>query len=398
MSSNIMDTSSSSSSIQTNDEQQTNGELSDDENGLNGAQYLAFIMAIIFSSSISLSGSILIIRMLWRKLTKAYHRILFTISLVDVALSSSNLFHLVLVPMDKTGNPYAFGNGTTCSMVGFVLNVCMIAVSIYNAFLSVNFLMQIRYQWKDDQIKRWIEPFVHAAAAVLSLTLPVLAVSWRMMNPEIVSGLCMMVEYPNGCNDDEEVECINGADVGGLLGYSAAAIIYLFGFVGFGCTFGLYWTVRSTIKRNERFAADSTLSDRHKQRLRRVSWQCNMYALAYLNTIMWPAIHQILLGVWSALDDRPGDIGPFLLVLISILFFPLQGFFNMLVFVSPRYQLWRNALPEEPWTYVLRCTLSLEDPPTGRTSTTNFGSTTLQHSNHFLTSKRSVGTAPTATQ
>jgi len=86
-------------------------------------------------------------------------------------------------------------------------------------------------------------------------------------------------------------------------------------------------------------------------------------------------------------EGRRGEPILYTLRLVALLCFPLQGFLNFLVFISPKYQLWRQAMPEEPWTYVLRRALSNTNPPamsgsyitSNRNNTNNRRTTTVNN-------------------
>uniref|UniRef100_A0A7R9WT75 Uncharacterized protein n=1 Tax=Craspedostauros australis TaxID=1486917 RepID=A0A7R9WT75_9STRA len=99
---------------------------------------------------------------------------------------------------------------------------------------------------------------------------------------------------------------------------------------------------------------------------------------AYLNTILWPAAVQIVFRAIDA-EGRRGEPGLYILRLAAMLCFPLQGMLNFLVFISPKYQLWRQAMPYEPWTYVLHCAMKESNPPT-RPPTHNNENTTKNRS------------------
>jgi len=254
---------------------------SDDDsyrNDLNRGQYLSFIITVGTSSTMSMIGSYYVLRLASRNLTLVYHRIISCISVLDIILSASNIVHLMLVPADRTSNPFAFGNEVTCSMMGFILNVVLVMISFYSAFLAINFLLQVRYRWSNQDVATYIEPFFHIVTVGMSLPLPCLALHWHMMNPEILSGLCLMIEYPNGCDYDEDVECISGGDIGGMLGITTAAFVYTVGAVGFVCTYMLYRTVKETMRKIQVYTTLSQQLDQNQQkRIRRVSWQCTMY-------------------------------------------------------------------------------------------------------------------------
>jgi hypothetical protein len=68
--------------------------------------------------------------------------------------------------------------------------------------------------------------------------------------------------------------------------------------------------------------------------LRRVTFRATFYCLAYVNTLLWPFIYRFLVRVVfpSIGNDEPLPNGVFAFGLMSVSFFPLQGFFNYILY------------------------------------------------------------------
>lgn len=123
--------------------------------GLSYAQYAALVVSATISSSISITCSSLIIYIACkRSIDHLYHRTVLVLSVADILFSVSNIIHPYLLPKGTPGLRWARGNTQTCSAAGFFLNFFPLFVAMMNAFLSIYFLLVVRYSWKDARIKR----------------------------------------------------------------------------------------------------------------------------------------------------------------------------------------------------------------------------------------------------
>lgn len=104
-------------------------------------------------------------------------------------------------------------------------------------------------------------------------------------------------------------------------------------------------------------SADQNRSKARRTRLRQTALQALFYVLAWMNTYLW-------VGVARALEDLGASDGFFAIRMMSAIFYPLQGFFNFLIFVRPRLHdlrqrypnesssgLWKRVLSAQPGTY-----------------------------------------------
>jgi hypothetical protein len=117
--------------------------------------------SVIFSSLIAYT----VVRDKSKK-SKVYHRLLLGMSIADI--SSSFWLALSTWPIpEETGILWASGNTMTCTFQGFFTQFG-ISSPIYNASLSIYYLLVIRYGWKEEQLKR-IEPFLHGVPLLWGL-------------------------------------------------------------------------------------------------------------------------------------------------------------------------------------------------------------------------------------
>lgn len=142
-----------------------------------------------------------------------YHRLLLAMSFYDILESVWNFGSTWPLPSDtETGAASFFrpmGNTQTCSAQGFFLQIS-VAVPIYNAFLSLYYLLVINYRMTDTRIKKWVEPSMHAFAFLWGFgTAFAAAVMGYMNNANL---WCWIAPYPTGCLGSDDIECTRGPD------------------------------------------------------------------------------------------------------------------------------------------------------------------------------------------
>jgi len=79
----------------------------------------------------------------------------------------------------------------------------------------------------------------------------------------------------------------------------------------------------------------------HREARRQVIVQALLYSLVFINTITWSSMETIYYLIGKEYDDF-GD--QYWISILALTFFPLQGFFNFLIFIRPRYLKNRNHL------------------------------------------------------
>jgi hypothetical protein len=65
--------------------------------------------------------------------------------------------------------------------------------------------------------------------------------------------------------------------------------------------------------------------------MKEISYRAIFYIIAFFVTFVWTSIHR-LMEVYSS------SVPPFTIILLARLFYPLQGFFNILVYTYPHVQ------------------------------------------------------------
>lgn len=284
------------------------------------------------SGFISLLGSTAILAILWRdrrkKLRHAYHRILLGVSVYDFISSLNFIVSFLAVPKGLFWG--ARGSTLTCEINGFLL--CLMAtVALYNLGLSIYYVLVIRYGKTQKHIERFVEPFIH----IISISVPFGFGMWYwlsdLFNPMLdIGGLCYVYEYPAKCSELEDIECTRGVGTKSTISLIVGTLVVSSVFTGIiVCMLLLTLHVRKR---------EITLS-RHRlnpqtSQTRQTYIQALLYIAAYFITYLFSFV-QAILG--SAYNEHLR----FTLAFLVKLSLPLQGFFNFVIYIRPRYSMLR---------------------------------------------------------
>jgi hypothetical protein len=148
------------------------------------------VVAILpkFASVLSLFGSLWIIVEIITdnnesrpKRNHPYHRLLFAMSVYDVLESVWNFTSSWPIPEGTEDVAWAKGTTATCSAQGYFLTLS-VAVPIYNAMLSLYYVLVINYRFSDVFLRRWVEPTMHVVAFVWAFVTATWSASTGLIN------------------------------------------------------------------------------------------------------------------------------------------------------------------------------------------------------------------------
>jgi hypothetical protein len=123
-----------------------------------------------------------------------YHRMLLSISILDVIHSTSSAFSTLLVP-SYTNGTFAHGTTATCSMQG-ALQQLTPTIVIYMAMLNTYFMLKIRYNIADSVIKSRYEVWFHFIPLLHFSVTVTIGLSLRMFGPISLTELgCWLDSY-----------------------------------------------------------------------------------------------------------------------------------------------------------------------------------------------------------
>ena len=112
------------------------------------------------TSSLSILGSVVIICQVLRerkqKLKVMYHRIILCMSICDFIGSTALFFGSWATPKDVEEEWLWDNIGTqfTCDLQGYFVNFGFLSVSTCTTFLSVHYLVLIKYNWNQESLKK----------------------------------------------------------------------------------------------------------------------------------------------------------------------------------------------------------------------------------------------------
>jgi len=313
---------------------------------------------------LSIGGSCLIVQRVLRSAKlrdSTYERLMVGLSSVDILLSITFIiFPLKFCPFVKPS--------TACTLNGFLLTVCF-AGPLYNTVLSFYYLLIVVYNVPDQRIKQRYEPFFHGLAIGYAMIGGIVGLVLKVFNPISNTISCWAAEWPQGCQGDE---CRRGehaalfkytVGVVPLLGVLVALIVnnvLIFRTVRRAVikttkytspTVSVSATLRSSMSHDNTNNVDFAEQARPTEaqppttvsKTRLVAVQSIFYVLAYLLCFIWP----LLILVAGMIDPEGMQSGNyFLLIVLQMVFYPSQGFFNTFVYARPMYLRLRRQFPE----------------------------------------------------
>lgn len=342
-----------------------------------------FTKAAVFipgvTGSVSSIASIIILSIILRserKLSTTYHRIMFFMSFWDIVASISVALTTLPMPKDVI-YPYSgftAGNRATCTAQGFLIFFGTALVFGGNIALNIYYLCAIRYKMRDDQCRRILEPALLFMVLSLSLIPSIIFLERGLYNPTPFSPFCALGPYPWDRNTPHRIyKQIMAVFIIGIL---AGLLIILLSMVLIICS--TYQSERQTLKSIRRSSsvqfssaslrARAGLEVRHDddgtiRRLERNRARREEEVASHLKTkrIMFEA----MLYVGAFLLTHLFFICTFLvpekwyLQMLRLMFAPLQGFFNALIFIYHKIHLLRVANVRLRFSQALRDVLLL---------------------------------------
>jgi len=285
-----------------------------------------------FTATLSMIGSSSIIYMIVsdrkRKLVRPYQRLMLLMSIFDVLQSIAFVINVTAFPQES--DVYgAHGNALTCTVEGFI-GTLGLAVPIYNLNLNIFYVLTIRYRFSSDQYAKF-EPAVHAVSILVPLFIAIISVAYYDIMPR--GPVC----YARGRN----------------LPLNLSMLTVFICFLGcLLCMVSICLTVTSQTKRMEKYTNHSRRSrmSRMEDDKRKTINQACTYTLAFILTYAFPALlHWYVRG-----RGLNGVKAPYALMILTCIFFPLQGFWNLLFYVRPGVQFIMEGNPDMSYIRAIR--------------------------------------------
>ncbi len=134
------------------------------------AQQISIFFTPVVTGCVSATASITLITTIFHsrvKLGSIYRRLVFAVSCFDVLQSLSQIVSSLPIPPEDAAIQWgAVGNDLTCSILGSAVTIGSLGSCGYSASLTVYFFLAIRLEMSDAEIKKRVEPFLHAIPIV----------------------------------------------------------------------------------------------------------------------------------------------------------------------------------------------------------------------------------------
>ena len=320
------------------------------------------IISSMITGSISFAASLTLIVMILRsdlKLSTVYRRLIFGISVFDLVQSLSQ--GMSSLPMPAGSIWAAVGNNVTCDLQGFTTVVGVHGSVLYTLSLSVYFLFALKYEVSGARIKKFVEPFLHTIPITMSLSIGIYFYATDTYNPS--GSFCWINPQPVfDCVQlsVSQKECLTKHSdliflISSLMSFPLAlaivgncAVLFMLWYTEYKQSVKTqrerllveeqqlpntsYTTTSSTAAPRSpggsllasRLARPSRASKQRRIDIRR-------RAIAYIIGFACTYFFAIIARYWEVAAGR----APFAIILITRTLYPLQGFFNLLIYTYP---------------------------------------------------------------
>jgi len=324
---------------------------------LSDVQEIVLIVLLICAATLSLLGSCTIVFKILRGLarnqtTTPYDRIILGLSSCDIIASITYAIGPFLLPRETSLRVWSFGSPGTCQALGFFNQFSCIGAMYYNFILSFYYLLTVRFGVKRKEFQRKYELWMHLSALFFPISALIGYLGQWYAEQDLATS-CWAKE----------------AVVGYILGGVPVAVIFLTLIIN---NMVIYAYVRKTLNLNNGSPESSTgptitLVQKHLKN--EAATQGFLYVGSFFVTVTPVFTIQVLGGILGYTKDDQGDIYP-LLVLNSMVL-PLQGFFNVYIYLRPMYTRFRAANPDKSICHILQ--QALFDPNIPKLSFSNAG-------------------------
>jgi hypothetical protein len=308
------------------------------------AQLKSLAIVPKFAAALGIAGDLVIITEILvfdrhNKLKRTINRLLLAMSLCDLLSSSGFFLSTWPIPKEETGLFYNVGNETFCVVQGFMIQ-WGVSVPLLNMCLAIYYLLVIQYSWTEKQIRKKVEPIFYGLSLSIAIGTCSASVALDLFNN--ASLWCWIATLPSGCNEsfqnNGETDCLRGDNAGLYRWFFYYVLVWIaLLFVGV-IMFKVYLSFRNLETANARYATTMSNHGRKKKasRSRQVGIQGILYVGALYITFFFPSINRVaqFCGVTS-----------FPLCLLQSISLPTQGFWNLLVYIRPRFIKYRSDHP-----------------------------------------------------
>lgn len=298
------------------------------------ARHVALAVIPHITGVLSLLGSTFIVVDVVRlKFKSVYHRLLFGLAISDIIASVGLSLSTWPIPEESTYAWGAIGNIQSCEFQGFLIQIGL-ATTLYNAFLSIYYVLLVRFNWRaESRQMKTFEEVAHSLAVLLGLGTAVASLVLNLYNDANL--FCWIAPHPLDCENSITAEdgvgtCVRGDNawvyrMSFYFSWLWASAIVVTLSMGILCH-----AVYQQSKKMDRYRQEGE-STNSWRRMRSVTVQSSLYILAFVVTALPVSVARIMQAKYNCTSTF------FPLSLTTVTFFPLQGFWNALIYIRPRY-------------------------------------------------------------
>jgi hypothetical protein len=264
-----------------------------------------------------------------------YHRIILCMSSADcftslaIALTTIPMPKDVIYPFDMP----SYGNIATCEAQGLIFIMGTGLILCMNGILNIYYLCTLRYNMTEKTFRCYLEIPLYIVSLLISITLPSTALlNQELLNPSPSFPICVSSTYPLDCSKADNPECRGDGGRGAFVPWFYSTIT-----LGFSTLMITMALIVHSFYRNAR-SLRKALKDKPSQEIDAkykalqyaqessgiITRQALMYIAAFLITWVFGFVHFVLRA--SGNDNKE------VLSVLTMIFQPLQGFFNLIIF------------------------------------------------------------------
>lgn len=312
------------------------------------------------SSFLSIIGSSVIIYIMlsggWRKLGQVHSRLLLGISAIDVL--NSTALGLSFIPSPQLDDcSFGKGNDASCTAQGFFL-ILGLAVPGYITMLSAYYLATIVYGVTEEVIASKFEPFMHAFAVLPALICASIGAVKKYFFSQ--SGPCWIED---ACLSSKECDGWDGFGNGQWLVFASMIWVAFNVFAVNLCMLAIYRKIQERSAAMRRYVYQRANMVPRPSMMdvaaRETAKQALLYSSAFLFTYLWSAISLLTKNSDTSRQQTT-------LYILMAIFLPLQGFWNFLAYIRPRFMKLRREQDNLSFLSILKIIVFAPEEDTGQ--------------------------------
>merc|ERR1740139_1007429 len=236
---------------------------------------------------------------------------------------------------------WSAGNEHTCDIQGGSGNLFGSFALVYNATLSIVFLLIVRHSWDEEDFRKWSYFILGSPPLLVTLLLISSLRYYKYMNYNGSGWGCNFTPSPPDCSFTPGMEC-NEENLG-IYGYSALIGVCI---LILSCSIIIYACVRLFLvaRQGDESVREYRSSEQENYATsNRVAVSGLLYSGGNLLVVL-----PIIIGIIGTLAKVNGASFFWTFIILQLaIFVPLQGFFNALVYFRPKYLQYKNEKRKE---------------------------------------------------